>query len=218
MVIPSTAYGLAVLLVLVLPGVVYAAVRTAVRGFGAHDCSVSARILQAILVGALLNVVYLLVLGNWVIDLIRGDERILERPRLVALAALGLGVAIPAMLAYFIHGRPRWERPHARLLRSLSWLRWPVARTGFESTPTAWDKVTTQPGGRWVRIRVAEGKWVGGWFGNRSYVSTYPEPRDIYIEEQHHVAKGGQIGEQVRGSAGVWLALTEGDVVEWIEP
>lgn len=218
MVIPSTAYGLAVLLVLVLPGIVYAAVRTTVRGFGAHDRNVSARILQATLVGALLNGVYLLLLGDWIIDLLRGDERVLEQPRLVALAALSLGVAIPATLAYFIHGRPRWERPDIRLLRSLPWLRWPVICTGFESTPTAWDKVAPQLGGRWIRIRISEGKWVGGWFGDRSYISTYPEPRDIYIEDEHHVDKDGEIGEQVQGSAGVWLALKEGDIVEWVEP
>jgi hypothetical protein len=69
-----------------------------------------------------------------------------------------------------------------------------------------------------VRIRIGEGKWVGGWYGNDSFISTYPEPRDIYIQAQHHVDEGGQFCGRVQGTAGVWFSVRDGDVVEWVEP
>lgn len=216
MVVPTTRYALGVWLILVLPGVVYAAVRIAVQGFRAHDREIGARLLQAVFVGALLDAVYLLILGDHVVDLLdgrKGDP--FDRPRVAALAVLILGFAVPATVAYLVHGRPMWKRLG---VRGLGWVRVPIVATGYEPTPTAWDKAAPSLGGHWVRIRVADGQWVGGWFGNKSYISTYPEPRDIYVEDQHHVDDAGVIGEPVHGSAGFWMAITDEHIVEWIKP
>jgi hypothetical protein len=115
-----------------------------------------------------------------------------------------------------VHGALHWRR-----LRSAGLGRWvPVARrgTGYRGTPTAWDHAAPSRGGRFVRIRIGPGRWVGGWFGNDSYVSTYPEPPDIFLESQWAVDTEGQIGERVAKTAGVWLRLRDGDIVEWVDP
>lgn len=210
--IPSTALGLLVLLVLVIPGTVYAAVRTAVGGRGPHDREIGTRILRAIIASALLDAVYLSIFGNWLLELYRPDD-LTQHARLAGATGLTLGIVMPALLAYVIHGRPRVARGN---LPKFPWIPWPKSTTGYETTPTAWDWAV-RGGGKWIRIRVTPGQWVGGWFGSQSFVSTYPEPRDIFIEDQHHVDPGGVIGEAVEGSAGVWLAIEDGYVIEWVE-
>ena len=73
---------------------------------------------------------------------------------------------------------------------------------------------TTRAG--WVRIRIADRVWVGGRFGETSYFSTYPEPRDIFIEEQYVMGDLGAFIEPVVRSAGVWVAVTDEYIVEWL--
>jgi hypothetical protein len=217
MFVPTTAYGVIVLVLLVLPGIVYAAARTAVQGFRWQDRDVASRVLQALLVSALLDAVYLLILGDTAIRLVTltKDGLVSTNPRLAAgLGLLLLGV-IPSLVAYVIHGRTSFQRLNAPGLR---WVRVPRPMYRYSPVPTAWDSAAPSLGGTWVRIRIGEGKWVGGWYANGSYVSTYPESRDIYIEDQHHVDEHGRFGKKVEGSAGVWLALRDGDVVEWVQP
>lgn len=214
--IPATTLQLIALLVFVLPGVVYAAVRGSLRGLGARDRSVGTRVLHAIVVGMMLNAVYLLALGDWPLPLSGNANDVVKEPRTLALLVLVLGVVVPAIVAYALHGTSLWRRPKRTMPKFLSWIRVPRLRSNYEPTPTAWDKVAPDRGGCWIRVRIGDGQWVGGWFGSGSFVSTYPEPRDLFIEDQHYLNENGEIGEAVPGSAGVWLALKEGDVVEWV--
>ncbi len=213
--IPTDANGVVVLLVLVLPGVVWTTVRTAVRGQFPQDRDVAARVLQSLVISAVLNAAYLLMFGSAAVERVKsGAQGNSSHPRLAASAVLVLAVIVPATLAYLVHGRPTL-RP---VTTAVGTFRLPLSSSGYESAPTAWDKKAPALGGHWIRIRVADRTWVGGWYGDESYVSTYPEPRDIYIEDQHHVGEDGMIGAAVDGSAGVWLALKDGDIVEWIKP
>lgn len=220
--IPATPFHVGVFLVMVLPGIVYSAVRTPLTGQRGHDRDIADRILQALFVSTLLDVTYL---SAYV--LIHGDQatvmladprtRVLEHLREVALGLLVLGIFVPAGLAFLIHGSLTWKPVSRR--RGLRWLKLPNGqRSTFQSTPTAWDKVAPNRGGRWVRVRMGEATWVGGWIGGNSYVSTYPEPHDLFIEDQHHINALGEFGERVENSAGVWISLPEGAIVEWIDP
>jgi hypothetical protein len=212
--VPSTAYGLAVLLILVIPGTVYAAVRTTVAGRGPHDSEITTRILWAILASAVFVAVYLLAFGE---DLLRTFTwaGIREHPQRAGAVGLLLGIVVPAAAAYFVHGKPDWKRGRLSRLPNLPW---PKATTGYESTPTAWDWAAPRKGGIFVRVRLDEGKWVGGWFGDDSFISTYPERHDIYIELQYDVSVRGKFQDVVEGSAGLWVAVEPGYLVEWVEP
>jgi len=122
--VPTTAYGVAVLLILVIPGIVYAAVRTAVRGHRSHDREAPARVLQALMVSALLDALYLLLFGTWAVDLLSGrGAGLMERPRAIALAVLLLGIGVPAALAYLIHGQIQWRQPNLHYPDKLAFLR-----------------------------------------------------------------------------------------------
>ncbi|MFJ9151765.1 DUF6338 family protein [Streptomyces sp. NPDC102270] len=216
MTIPTTAYAVSVFLVLVLPGIVYGVVRATVSGTRPHDRGWTPRVLQAILVSILLNTLYLLVLGKTaVIWVTGGTDTLRAHPRLAALAVLCLGLLVPALLAYLRHGEPRWRE--VRVIGRFP-VRVPARGTTNSPVPTAWDQVASRLEGRWVRIRLSDGRWVGGWFATKSFVSTYPEPRDIFIEDQHHIAPDGTIGDPVNATAGVWVSLKDGDIVEWLRP
>ncbi len=230
--VPADAFGVLALVVLVLPGIVWVAVRTAVRGRRPNDADVAGRVLQALLISVTVDASYALCLGPTTVKRIR-TVRDLDAAgtRTAAGAVLVLGVAIPALLAHLVHGqvalvgvlrRPVEEWPRGlRWLRRLcgsDWLHLLRSESTQRSIPTAWDSAAPGLGGRWIRIRTADGKWVAGWYANGSYVSTYPEPRDIYVEDQHSVDKDGTIGGPVPNSAGFWMALRDGDIVEWIDP
>jgi hypothetical protein len=82
--LPSDFYSLLVFALLVLPGIVYAAVRRSVSGFSPHDSSVATRLLQAALVGALIDLVYLTVFGNVLLSLVpRSATQEPEHPHLL---------------------------------------------------------------------------------------------------------------------------------------
>ena len=68
----------------------------------------------------------------------------------------------------------------------------------------------------WVRVRIAEGVRVGGVFDERSRFSTYPEARDLYITEQWNLDAAGDFESPVRQSQGLWVAIKDEYVVEWL--
>lgn len=100
--VPSSLGQVVILLLLVLPGIVYAATRRWLRGPDAEDREFSVRVLRAIAVSVSLDATYLLVLGDEVTRLgrARGSASItvqgfLSHPRPTALAVLLLIVAVP---------------------------------------------------------------------------------------------------------------------------
>lgn len=221
MTLPTTFFGIFALLALLLPGVVYSAVRTANQGFTAADRVLGERILQAILTSVVLDAFYLIVLGNWLAPMVKvGEKVIIQRPGQVGWALLVLGVIIPALAGLVMYGRVPLIRMLVQAIgnRAPGWLVNVLPKTGYNSTPTAWDWVSVRKGGRWVRILTGEGRWLGGWFADESFVSVYPEPRDIYLAVQWIMSPEGEFVEQAKGASGVWLSLENAQLVEWTEP
>jgi hypothetical protein len=91
----------------------------------------------------------------------------------------------------------------------------PQSRSGYTTTPTAWDHAVQRNSSSWVKIRKSDGSWIGGWFTKGSFATTYPEIKTIYIDQQHQMSPEGNIGPAIPGS-GVLLTIAENDVVIWI--
>jgi len=137
-----------------------------------------------------------------------------REPYVLGVVVLGLGFAVPAIVGLALHYRFDWrpvDRPWAP-----RWLKKPVRRGGYRNFPTAWDRAAPGLGGTFVRVRLADGKWIGGWYSSSSFVSTYPHSRDLYIQQQYNMSKNGRFKSAVEGSSGVWLAIGDADVVEWV--
>lgn len=202
--IPSTVGQIVVLIAVVLPGLVFAGVRSGLRGYGLDDVSAGTRVAQALLAGVLFDLVYVVVFGEWLVRRTVAYET--QDPRLLALIVIGLGVAGPAAVAFLVFGRPfRWK-----------WRMIPIPDSPYRSEPSAWDYKLPHSGGQFVRIHFPDGVTVvGGWCGSGSYVSTYPQSRDIYLESQWQLKKDGSFLRKLPQSAGVWVSVPDGSIVEF---
>ncbi|GAA2717019.1 MULTISPECIES: DUF6338 family protein [Streptomyces] len=204
--VPGTVEQLAILLVLVLPGVFHQAVRERLRGTSASEQEPQNRLLRALAAGALLDALYAVAAGPWLVELLAGHgdgplAGALRHPRRAGLAALVLVVAVPSAAAW---AETAWRRRRAR------------AR--YEPTPTAWDALFHDRGSCFVRVRLKSGLWVGGWLGPWSAVSAYPQQGDLYLQAQYRMGPDGRFLERVPGTAGVYVRAADVDVLELLLP
>jgi uncharacterized protein DUF6338 len=205
--VPDTVQQLTILLVLVLPGVFYQAVRERLRGVLPAEREPQNRLLRAIAVGVILDAVYAVIAGPWLVGLASGGPKgsalggLARQPRAAGLAALLLVVAVPAGVAW---AEATWT---ARRLRAR-----------YDPAPTAWDALFRDRGSCFVRIRTKSGLWVGGWLGSRSAVSAYPNDPDIYLQRQYTMRADGTFVTRVPGSAGVYVRGADIEVIEMLEP
>lgn len=221
MLVPTDIASALLIIVLVIPGFVYGMVRSIFRGpSGSQDTQLSSRIASAVITSVIFDALYLIVLGILFphVDLSRLDAdpgSLLPRePHVLGIVVLVLGFAVPAVVGLLFHYRFEWRPVQRSWLPS--WVRKPMRRGGYRNFPTAWDRAAPGLGGTFVRVRLADGKWIGGWFSSSSFVSTYPHARDLYIQQQYNMGKDGRFTSVVEGSSGVWLAIGDADVVEWL--
>jgi hypothetical protein len=115
----------------------------------------------------LLDSIYALAAGPALIRIFAGSGRhglgaLAAQPREAGLAGLILFVLIPAGVAYGEFA--------VRNRRAVSLCK---------ATPTAWDHLFRQRASCFVRVRIKDGTWVGGWYGDKSIASAYPQTRRV---------------------------------------
>jgi hypothetical protein len=165
---PSTATQLAILIMFVIPGLVYQAVRARLAGEAPQNRDTTNKILRALAASVVLVSVYLITLGPALLR-IAGDTTaetrawIAGHPREVGVLAFTLLFAAPALAALVAARRwrigeavarvrcrwllapGRWPASHApgkQVNRALSWLAAQCEQRGglrYDATPTAWD-------------------------------------------------------------------------------
>ncbi|GAB3313797.1 DUF6338 family protein [Geodermatophilus aquaeductus] len=214
MLVPTSVFQLAAVLLLMLPGIVYTAVRRRLVGPTPEDQAFSVRLTRALAVSVVFDIAYVLIAGPWLVDLLSprpGSNDALSgltnRPRVAAAVALLLLIVVPTAIAAL--GQLRLRKP---LLGERPLALAPV----YHPTPSAWDQAALERGGAFVRVFTEDGHWVGGWLGAGAYVSTYPQPRDLFIDEEWKLGPAGDFLERVPDSLGVFVPLTGKERVAWI--
>lgn len=197
---PSSVTQLLLLLLFVVPGFVYQAVRISVRGRLPLDIELSTRIVRAIVSSGIFALVYLVILGEHLVDAAQGLGFGFEHPRVGALLALLGGIIIPAVLALL--RVPDWEWL-ARLSARLPQV------TKYDPTPTAWDQAFQNIGECFIRVLNNDNRWIAGYYGPGSYATSYPEPHQLFLEKAFHVSDDGTIGEEIDATQGVFVDCTE---------
>ncbi|MBQ0984962.1 hypothetical protein KBZ10_10615 [Streptomyces sp. F63] len=205
---PATVFQVAVLVLFVLPGVVYQFLRERWRGPVPGEQVLSERVLRALSASVVLDAVYMLVAGPELLRLVRGTpgEPVRwddpgQRVRLVGFVALMLFAAVPAAAAGAVSV---WQRRRLR------------AR--YRVTPTAWDHMFRDRGSCFVRLRMKDGTWVGGWYGGQSYATAYPQPRELFLESAWRMDPAGAFTGRVAHSAGLHVRADDADLLELLEP
>lgn len=207
MVVPNSGAQLLIILLFIIPGSVFQAVRGRLRGPTPADRDVSGRIVRALAVSVLLNALYLAALGGSATNTInhvtgasssdfsRGDGWLAVTLLFVVPAAL-------AFLDYFSIGLRD---------RSLSKL-----KVLYDPTPGAWDFAFSRDEPCFIRILTGEGRWVGGWFSGASFAASYPEPLEIYIERAWILDEDGRFSAEQEPPAGIYVRCDDAQVVEFI--
>jgi hypothetical protein len=198
------------LLLFLLPGTVYQFVRSRLRGPHPDDASALNRVLRAVGVSTGLATVYAWALGPQLLDALRSaqqsDEQSLDYVRPLALYALALLFLIPAGVALVVFLVSQIDRS--------SWPTW--TKLTYDPTPRAWDWAFAGVEPSYVRILTADGRYLGGWYGASSFVSSYPEPREMFIEVAHYMDESGEFGDEVPGSNGMYVRCDDIRLVEFI--
>lgn len=202
---PTTVTQLTIVLLLILPGAIYQFVRERSRGpLPAHK-DLGERILRALTASAVLNTVYVIIGGDWVVSLVYDRRKgwlsgAASDYRLTAITALVLLVVIPTAAAWSVSlwsGRKR-------------------AAT-YDATPTAWDDAFKDRAHCFVRARLKSGRWVGGWYGERSYASSYPQAADLYLQTAWDVSPTGLFRRKLEQSSGIYIRMDEVECLDFIE-
>ncbi len=218
MIIPGTLGQVLAVLLLILPGFVFTAVRARRRGPSPADGEFGQRVLTAIGIGAVLDSLYVVIGGRHVTDLLSSQRPAewIQQPRLLTVVAFGLLVFVPAVLAVLDDLRltGRFDVPLGKNRKPLRL--WYQGR--YDPTPSAWDYAAPPRGSTFIRVRQTDGSWVGGWFGSDSFLSTWPEPHDLFIESQWEMSSEGEFVRRLAGTRGAYVSCAQDVVVEWVAP
>lgn len=216
MTVPGTVAQVLFILLAMMPGFVFSAVRARRRGPSPDDQELSVRLLRSFGVSAALLGAYTVLFGSWGVQQIVGAQGrpatglIVDSPRQAALLAIILIGVIPAGLAVLDDLRQDGRLDFWKIR-----LRY---QGRYHAVPSAWDFAGPQLGDTFIRVRLNDGTWVGGWFSADSFLSSYPEPRDLFIQSQWKLDETGRFIERVEGTRGVYVSCGQADVIEWVEP
>ncbi len=202
---PSTVEQFVFVVLLVLPGVTYQFLRERWRGPVPGELDLGQRVLRAMTASIALDAVYAVAFGPWLVGLVRGRQGgtagLAGNIRVAGLWALVLFLVVPAAGAWMV-----------------SWLQNRNKNAATRLEPTAWDYMARKAmNSRFVRARLKDGTWVGGWYGAQSYASGYPSSPDIYIQWAYQMNDDGSFGPPTEGSSGIYLRLDNIDVLEVID-
>jgi hypothetical protein len=81
-------------------------------------------------------------------------------------------------------------------------------------TPSAWDHYFNRHTACFVLLRFKNGGLAGGFYGNRSFASSYPEKENLYMEEQWVLDEEGSFIEKKRNTDGFLVSFSEIESIE----
>ncbi|TDV57945.1 DUF6338 family protein [Actinophytocola oryzae] len=202
---PSAAQQIILLVLFVLPGITYQFVRQRARGPVPSEQVLAERVLRAITVSLALDAIYMMVAGPWIIGLVRPDRQqwfagAAEHPRQAATVVFVLTIAVPVVAA-----------------TAVGWLERRRAVATYRAEPTSWDfafRLRDTP--CFVRARLKDGGWVGGWFGQNSHASAFPQSPDIFLESAYEMGRDGVFGARIEHTAGLYVTMNDVSVIEFL--
>jgi hypothetical protein len=110
-------------------------------------------------------------------------------------AGATLFVAAPAVLGALVGELRRFEPLQ----------RWFRRATGIHPAPTAWDFAFETLRKGFVRVRLVDGRLLGGYYGANSFASSYPEPQDVFVEQAWSLHEDESFVDPVSGGQGLLI-------------
>ena len=94
-------------------------------------------------------------------------------------------------------------------------MRW-VPRISYNPTPRAWDHAFKEAPECYVRLLMTDGSWLGGLYGAKSFVSSYPEPREIFIQEAWSMKPDGAFDMKQPQTIGMYVRCDDVRSIEFV--
>jgi hypothetical protein len=215
--LPSTWVQVLVILVVVVPGFVYQIVRRRVRGPHPDERDVTIRILRAIASSAIFALIYAGILGPRLFDV--GGARFelsAGNVRQIAWTGLLLVFVIPVVAAYvgfYVTTSKWWD---ARVADGAKLLEKRGLRGRWNPTPSAWDHAFASVTGHcWVRVLTVDGRWIGGYYGDKSFASSYPDPPTLFLERGFQIDQDGIFTSAVTAEDGIFIRCEDIRLVDF---
>lgn len=204
------AQALAVVLLMV-PGLIYQGVRSRLRGPTPDEVDTTSRVLRAVTVSAGLALLYLLLWPDALL-LVRLNTRDalehLDRATLLRTASAVFGA--PVVLAVLLHTGTVYRGGH----RGRDFL---TNFVTYSPVPTAWDFAASNRRACFIRVLTGDNTWIGGYAGENSFVSAFPQQRDLYVEIAYEMDRTGAFIGPVEGSAGMWISCSDAKLLQLVE-
>lgn len=84
-------------------------------------------------------------------------------------------------------------------------------------SPTSWDYFFEQGKVFWVRFHMKSGEKLGGFYGEGSFATSYPQPQQVYLTELYQLDNDGRIAKQVGGTLGAIINKEDCELIEFLE-
>lgn len=205
---------LLVLLVLVVPGFVYQAVRIRIVGRKPGDTDLPTRVLRAIVISTGFALIYLFAFGPEITTTAQAQAELADHPRRSALIGFLAAFVVPTLSAILLNRgqidlklNGAFFKHPVKTIRAEEWTR-------YDPRPSSWDVAFEGASVGFVRVRMADGTWVAGYYGANSYASSHPDARNLFLELAYEVDATGKIGAPITSSAGLVIDCTNALVVE----
>jgi hypothetical protein len=198
--VPETWVQATVVLGLVVPGFVYQASAREVTGPDRSEKDFGTRVLRAVVSTAAFASIYALTFGSTIVGYVRAPDRALDDVAVIGVQFVVLALLVPWLAARVRHqviGSARFARVHQRARTALR------LRRAFDSTPSAWDYAFGAVDAAWVRVQLADGRWLGGWYGEHSFASSFPHPQELFVEVGWLMNPDGTFSDTVQAPDGM---------------
>lgn len=81
-----------------------------------------------------------------------------------------------------------------------------------------WDFFFSKRQPLWAVVTLKNGRKVGGWYGERSFSSSYPHSPEIYLEEAWHINEDEGLERARTKTAGILITESEISTIEFFDP
>lgn len=207
-----------VIVAAVVPGFVYQISRRRVLGPDPDEADVTVRMLRAIASSAIFACLYAILFGSLAERLLQKTTGSAVEVAVSSLPTLAIWVLALALLVPWVAARAIFYITTSRgWLTATGSLR---ARLGlrhqWDPTPSAWDFAFSHREAGWVRVLTSGGLWLGGYFGTESFASSYPDPRDLFIEVGYAMSPEGALTDRVSAPGGLYVRCDDIVLVDFI--
>lgn len=205
---PSTVEQLVLVALFVLPGVSFQLIRELSRGLIPGERDLGERVLRPFVTSVVILAVYGTCAGQALLEFLLPVNGVwfahaFAHANQAAFLGLVLLVIVPAIVAWFLN-----HRDH----------KIGASRQSTFPGQSAWQRAFAHRKDGLVRIQLKNGKWVGGWYDDRSYASGHPGQTELYLAIEYDMEPDGTFGVRSERTGGVYLNLMDADYVEFVMP